>query len=141
MQNNKSMQMLFFIFYCVVCCSCTQKELVFKIGSLKPQELRIYYNKEGYPRLPEDSAGRFIVRFDTVNIIYTSTTFTEIKNHRNVFCFEDQNNKCLKEDWEIETLGFNINTYSHFSSDGKNIDKYEKIYDQILIEKIKTTDR
>lgn len=138
MQKNKTMQMLFLIFYCLGCFSCSQKEMIFKIDSLKPQELRIYYSKEGYPKLPQDSSGNFVVIFDTASTIFTSTDFAEIKSHRNIFCFKDQNDKCFREDWEIEAFGFAINTYSHFSSDGSNTEKYENPYDQILIEKVKT---
>jgi hypothetical protein len=111
--------------------------MIFKIDTLRPQELRICYNMESYPKLPRDSAGNFIVIFDTANTIYTSTGFAEVKNHRNIFCFKDQNDKCFTEDSEIETLGYVINNYSHFSSDGTNTEKYKSPYDQILIEKVK----
>ena len=131
------MQIIFFIFYCIGCFSCSQKEMIFKISYLKPQELRIYYNKQGYPKLPQDSVGNFIVMFDTSSTVYTSTNFIEIKNHKNIFCFKDYDDKCFNEDEEIERLGFTINTYSHFSSDTTNREKYLNSYDQILIEKAK----
>ena len=111
--------------------------MIFKISYLKPQELRIYYNKQGYPKLPQDSVGNFIVMFDTSSTVYTSTNFIEIKNHKNIFCFKDYDDKCFNEDEEIERLGFTINTYSHFSSDTTNREKYLNSYDQILIEKAK----
>ncbi|MDX1955023.1 MAG: hypothetical protein SFU20_05780 [Chitinophagaceae bacterium] len=136
MRKNKVMKTLFFIFNCIGCFSCSQKEMIFKISNLEPQELRVYYNWEGFPKLPQDSMGNYVVVFDTSKIIFTSTSFTEIKNHTNTFCFKDYNYKCFKEDMEIEQLGFTINTYSHFSSDTTKREKYKNPYDQILIEKV-----
>jgi len=138
MRKNKVMHIVLFIFCIINCYSCSQKKIIFKIEELKEQELRIYYNKQGYPPLPQDSVGNFLVTFDTTKTIYTSTNFIEIKEHMNVFCFKGYNNKCFSEDHEIADLGFTIHTYSHFSSDTTNSEKYLNPYDQILIERIKT---
>ena len=114
-----------------------QKKMIFKITTLKEQEIKIFYDVKEYPELKEDPLGNIIVLLDTAKVFYTSTQFYKIKNHRNIFCFKDRNEKCYNEDSELEVDGFVINVYSNFSQDIKNKDGYKNPYDQILIKKIK----
>lgn len=130
--------MLYIVFGLFGLLSCQQQpKIIYKINSLKEQELRVYYDVKNYPLLPKDSFGNYVVKFDTASILYTSTKFNEIKNHRNVFCFENKIIKCYNEDYELEADGFVINVYSNFPSDTTKKSDYINSYDNIFIEKLK----
>ena len=132
------MNLILLILCIISITSCNdQKRIIFKIDSLKAQEISIFYDKKGYPELQTDSVGNFIVVIDTNKKIFTSTTFSKIKNYRNIFCFKDMNQKCYYEDYELESDGFTINVYSTFISDTTSKENYLTSYDRILIEKIR----
>lgn len=115
-----------------------QKQIIFKINSLKPQEIRIFFDKKEYGKLSRDSQGNFIAVIDSSNILYTSTSLGKIKNCRSVYCFQDKNGKCYYEDIELEKEGFIINSYSNFTSDTTGKRDYINANISILIEKINT---
>ena len=115
--------------------SCQQKKLIVKLKTSEPQELRIYFEKEGYPKLHYNKDGNVTVNFDSVRTIFTSSKFGEIKNFRDIFCISDKN-ICMTEDHEGESLGFSINSYSHFTSDTTKKKDYVNPYDVFIIERI-----
>lgn len=116
--------------------SCQQKKFFINFQKLEAKELRIYYEKADYPKLQTDKDGHFYASFDTSNTLYTSTTFKEIKNLRNVFCLTPEQ-QCLYDDYELERLGFAIIVNSHFQSDTTNKKPYINPYESFLIEKVK----
>lgn len=122
--------------FCLLSCR-QQPKMVFQINSLKEKEIKVYYDVKGYPALSKDSLGNYVVFLDTATILYTSTRFDLIKNHQNIFCFKNINEKCYKEDSELEADGFIINVYSYFTFDTTNKKLYINPYDKILIERIK----
>ena len=83
-----------------------------------------------------DADGNYHVNFDTTNIVNTATDFEEVKNLRDVFCIGELN-KCLSEDTQIESMGFSINGYSHFSTDTLGKEPYTNPYHFWIIEKRK----
>ncbi len=117
--------------------SCNQKKMFIQLDSLKEKEIRIYYDVSGYPALPQDSFGNYLVYFDTATILYTSTRFGMTVNHQTVYCFSNKNKKCYYEDHELESDGFVINLSSCFTSDTSKRRPYANSYDRILIERIK----
>lgn len=115
--------------------SCQQKKLILEIKALEPQEFRIYFDKEGYPKLNSDKDGNVTVKFDSLRTFFTSSKFGEIKNLRSVFCIDD-NDICLADDNEWEPLGFSINEYSHFTSDTTKSKAYVNPYQVFIIARI-----
>lgn len=115
--------------------SCHQKKLFINLKKLDVKELRIYYNQINFPALHKDNEGNYIVSFYNNDTVYTSTSFREIKNFRNVFCI-NEGKECMFEDHEIKNKGFEINVYSHFSSDTSI-----KPYDSFLIERIRKSNK
>lgn len=99
-----------------------------------PTSIKIYYQIKGYPPLQQDCKGNFVIFFDTSYVIYTSTTFENVKETRGVYCFKDINNKCFYEDYEIANAGFEINVSDNFISDTTNQKQYRNPYTYILIE-------
>lgn len=137
--DKKPIKMRIFFLFCtyIYLNSCSQKQVFFKIENLEEQEIKVYFNEDGYPQLNQDANGNYVIMCDTGHIIYTSTDFDKLKNTRNVYCFKNYNNKCFYEDYELEKAGFNINLYSNFTSDASNNKIYIHPFDKILIEKIK----
>jgi len=118
--------------------SCSQKKLIFNIDNLKEQDIKIYCNQKGFPELQKDSFDNFLVFVDSTNIQYTSTDFSKIKDCRDVYCFRNYGNKCFYEEYEIQKLGYNVNSYSSFTvTDNTAKNKYSNSYFGILFEKIK----
>lgn len=102
---------------------------------LDVKELRIYYDKDGYPKLPVDKDGNVTANFDTSTTLYTSSRIKDTKELRPVFCIE-QGQRCLYEEYEVETLGFSIYVYTSFQSDTTNRLPYVNPYEGFLIKKI-----
>ncbi len=129
--------LFFFLFINTSFVGCRQKKLTVFIQKLEEKELRIYFSKKDFPKLPVDTEGNYSVIFDTSNIVNTSTTFQEVKNLRDIFCIKEPD-KCLSEDFEIEEMGFTINGYSNFTSDPSGKEAYLNPYHIWLIERKKT---